>query len=58
MNAPQIIMLLMLILWLIVVPPNDEANWKIRYCLGTRLARVALMFWLLWWGGFWGVGCG
>lgn len=54
MNAPQVIMLFMMILGLIIVIPNDDKSWKMRNCLGMRLARFALIGGLLWWGGFWG----
>lgn len=54
MNAPQIIVLVLMVLGLLSVPPNDEKNWRMRYCLGMRSARFALMGGLLWWGGFWG----
>lgn len=54
MNAPQIIVLVLLILGLLVVTPNDEKHWRMRNCIGMRLARAALLGGLLWWGGFWG----
>ncbi len=54
MNAPQVIVLIMLIMMVIFIPSNSDDNWKLRYCLGMRLARTALWAGLLWWGGFWG----
>ena len=54
MNAPQIIMLFLMVLGLLIVLPNDEASWKMRNCIGMRLVRFALYGGLLWWGGFWG----
>lgn len=54
MNAPQIILLVLMILGLLIVTPNTEEDWKRRNCLGMRLVRFALLGGLLWWGGFWG----
>lgn len=53
-SAPQVILLICMILSVLVVPANDEAYWKWRYSLIARLLRFVLLFALLWWGGFWG----
>lgn len=52
--APQVILLILMILGVLVVPANDEAFWQYRYSLIARLLRFTLLFALLWWGGFWG----
>lgn len=54
MAWPQIIIIVWLILYVIVVPANDEVYWKLRYSLIMRLLRIGLIAALLWWGGFWG----
>lgn len=53
LGIPQVILLILMILGVLIVPANDEAYWKYRYSLIVRLLRFALLFALLWWGGFW-----
>jgi len=43
-----------MIISVLFVPANDEKYWILRYSPITRLLRFALLFALLWWGGFWG----
>lgn len=54
LGIPQVIFLVLMILGVLIVPANDETYWKLRYSLIARLLRFALLFALLWWGGFWG----
>lgn len=55
MNAPQVIVLVLLVLNIVFITPNEDEAWRIHNCVGARLARFALWGGLLWWGGFWGV---